>query len=56
MKTILRCFIRDKSGSSVIEYGLAAALISIVIIGAVGIVGTNLNGVYVAVGTALGVG
>jgi pilus assembly protein Flp/PilA len=56
MKTILRCFIRDESGSTVIEYGLATALISIVIVGAVTLIGTALSGIYAAVGTALGAG
>ena len=54
MKTTLRCFIRDESGSAVIEYGLIGALISIVIISALSLIGTSLGGIYTAVGTALG--
>ena len=42
MKTITR-FLRDESGATAIEYGLIAALIAVVIIGAVQLVGTNLS-------------
>ncbi len=54
MKTILRRFVRDESGVTAIEYGLIAALISVVVIGTMTTVGTNLNAVYGAIGTALG--
>jgi pilus assembly protein Flp/PilA len=56
MKTILHYFLRDESGSTIIEYGLVGALISIVIVGAVSLMGTILSGIYTAVGTALGAG
>jgi len=36
-------FVRDESGATAIEYGLIAALIAVVIIGAVTTVGTNLS-------------
>ena len=36
-------FLKDESGATAIEYGLIAALIAVVIIGALGLVGTNLN-------------
>ena len=49
MKTIQK-FIHDEEGVTAIEYGLIAALIAIVIIGAVTIVGTNLNGIYTYIG------
>ena len=39
-------FMRDKSGATAIEYGLIAALISVVIIGALTLVGNNLQGVF----------
>ena len=45
MKTILRCFVKDESGVTAIEYGLVAALISIGIIGAVTLIGTTLSGI-----------
>ena len=43
----------DESGATAIEYGLIAALISVVIIAAVTLVGSKLNGVFNAVATAL---
>jgi pilus assembly protein Flp/PilA len=36
-------FLSDESGATAIEYGLLAALIAVVIIGAVKVVGTKLN-------------
>jgi pilus assembly protein Flp/PilA len=46
-------FVKDESGATAIEYGLIAALISVVIITAVKTVGTNLNTTFTAVSTAL---
>ena len=53
MKTLLFHFARDESGVTAIEYGLIAALIAVVIIGAVTTVGTDLQATFNAVGTAL---
>ncbi len=39
-------FIKDQSGVTAIEYGLIAALIAVVIIGAVTLVGTNLSATF----------
>jgi pilus assembly protein Flp/PilA len=39
-------FLRDESGATAIEYGLIAALISVVIITAVKLVGTNLTATF----------
>lgn len=44
-----RRFLRDEEGVTAIEYGLIAALIAIVIIGAVTAVGNNLDTVFQAV-------
>ena len=52
MKLINR-FLRDESGATAIEYGLIAALISVVIIGALQALGGNLNTKFTAVSTAL---
>jgi pilus assembly protein Flp/PilA len=49
----LKKFVTDESGATAIEYGLIAALISVVIIGALTTVGTNLNAKFTAVATAL---
>ena len=46
-------FLRDESGATAIEYGLIAALISVVIIAAVTTVGGNLKTTFTTVGTAL---
>lgn len=39
-------FAQDESGATAIEYGLIAALISVVIIGAVAALGGSLTGVF----------
>jgi pilus assembly protein Flp/PilA len=41
-----QAFICDEEGVTAIEYGLIAALIAIVIVGAVGTLGTNLNSLF----------
>ena len=46
-------FVRDDSGATAIEYGLIAALISVVIITAVKLVGTNLDATFNAVAAAV---
>lgn len=43
MKSLARSFVRNENGATAIEYGLIAALISVVIIGALATVGTNLS-------------
>jgi pilus assembly protein Flp/PilA len=48
MKAIAR-FWSDESGATAIEYGLLAALISVVIIGAVKVVGTKLNSTFTSI-------
>jgi pilus assembly protein Flp/PilA len=53
MKNTLARFVAGESGSTVIEYGLLALLISIGIIAAVTMIGTTLGGIYVAIGNAL---
>ncbi len=46
-------FMKDESGATAIEYGLIAALIAVVIIGAVQLVGTELNTTFTTVQTKL---
>ena len=53
MKAIQQ-FFRDEQGVTAIEYGLIAALIAVVIIGAVTVVGTQLKSTFNEVATALG--
>jgi pilus assembly protein Flp/PilA len=43
MKKFISRFANDESGATAIEYGLIAALISVAVVGAVKLVGTNLN-------------
>ena len=42
-------FVRDEKGATAIEYGLIAALISVVIITAVKLVGTNLTNTFTSI-------
>jgi pilus assembly protein Flp/PilA len=53
MKNLVSRFVKDESGATAIEYGLIAAGISVVIITAVNLVGTDLNTVFNTVATAL---
>ena len=46
MRMFVVNLLRDESGATAIEYGLIAALISVVIIGAVTLVGSNLSGTF----------
>ena len=48
-----RCFMSDGSGVTAIEYGLIAALIAMVVIAAVGILGTDLRDVFSSVANSL---
>ncbi len=43
MFQLLNRFAKDESGATAIEYGLIAALVSVVCIGAWRAIGTNLN-------------
>ncbi len=51
MSNYIKRFISDESGATAIEYGLIAALIAVVIIGAVQLVGTNLSTTFNKVAT-----
>ena len=52
--TFTKKLLKDESGATAIEYGLLAALISIVIIGAVGAIGIQLTAKFDKVNTELG--
>jgi pilus assembly protein Flp/PilA len=49
MNNLFARFVRDESGATAIEYGLIAALIAVVVIGAVQLVGSNLSGTFTTV-------
>ncbi|MGA0595927.1 Flp family type IVb pilin [Enterovirga sp. CN4-39] len=51
---IMKRFGKDESGATAIEYGLIAALIAVVIIGALSMIGTSLNASFTQIGTSLG--
>jgi Flp pilus assembly pilin Flp len=52
MRNILICFVTDETGSTVIDYGLIALLISIGIIGALTIMDMTLGGIYFGISAA----
>ena len=60
MQSLFSRFLRDETGVTAIEYGLIAALISVVCITAMTTAGTQLNAVYTSIrghlATALGGG
>ncbi|MFO0997939.1 MAG: Flp family type IVb pilin [Alphaproteobacteria bacterium] len=49
----LRVALEDRRGATAVEYGLMVALISVVIIGAVATIGTELNTLFTDVGNCL---
>ena len=49
----LMAFLKDEEGATAVEYGIMVALIAAIIIGAVEIVGTKVNGAFTSVGNAL---
>lgn len=53
MKNLFSRFVSDESGVTAIEYGLIAALIAVIIIGAVASVGTSLSGTFSTVASSL---
>jgi len=46
VRSLINKFLSDESGATAIEYGLIAALIAVVIIGAVSAVGSNLGNTF----------
>ena len=53
MKAIFKRFRKNEDGATAIEYGLIAALIAVVIIGAVTILGTQIRSSFTSIGTAI---
>lgn len=47
-------FMQDENGATAIEYGLIAALIAVVIIGALGAVGSSLSSKFQIIADKLG--
>jgi pilus assembly protein Flp/PilA len=53
MWQLLQAFVRDEAGATAIEYAIIASGISIVIVAAVGGIGTRLNTTFGSVSTQL---
>jgi pilus assembly protein Flp/PilA len=53
MEKMIR-FFKDEEGATAVEYGLIAALIAVVIIGAVTALGTNIRDAFQSVANAVG--
>jgi pilus assembly protein Flp/PilA len=53
MTKMIDRFAKDESGATAIEYGLIAALISVVIIGVLSTIGTNLTKKFNQIATQL---
>ena len=53
MTAMFKKFIGNQDGATAIEYGLIAALIAVVIIGALTTVGSNLNTDFTSVASSL---
>lgn len=56
MTKFIAQFAKDESGATAIEYGLIAALIAVVIIGAVTTLGENISGNFNKIATDMGTG
>ena len=53
MRNLVHRFTKDEAGVTAIEYGLIAALVAVVIIGALQILGTELDTTFTSVSNAM---
>lgn len=53
MTKFIARFVKDESGVTAMEYGMIAALIAVVILTALGTIGTELNTTFTKIGTSL---
>jgi pilus assembly protein Flp/PilA len=53
MSKFVTRFLKDESGATAIEYGLIAALIAVVLVGALTALGTNLSTTFQNVSNAI---
>ncbi len=53
MRTFIKKLAKSRAGATAIEYGLIAALISVVCVAALTAIGTNLNTTYNTISTDL---
>ncbi|MFT5742164.1 MAG: pilus assembly protein Flp/PilA [Paracoccaceae bacterium] len=54
MSNLVKRFKEATAGATAIEYGLIAAMVSVVIIGALALLGPQLSAVFTSITTALG--
>ena len=53
MRKNLARLVKDESGAALVEYGILVGLIAVVCIGAVGTLGTTINGVFTTINANL---
>lgn len=53
MKSLLKKFLRDESGATMVEYGIMVALIAAIAIGTVSLLGESVDSAFVDVNTEL---
>jgi pilus assembly protein Flp/PilA len=53
MQTLIARFVDDDSGATAIEYGLIAALLSVVVIAVLAAIGTELQKAYLSINKEL---
>jgi pilus assembly protein Flp/PilA len=53
MLRLLSCFVRDRSGSNALEYGLIVALVSLAVVAGAAVAGTDLGALFTALGTKI---
>ena len=51
--TMIQRFIKDESGATAIEYGLLAALLSVMVIAGAKLVGGNMDALFDGIGSAM---
>jgi pilus assembly protein Flp/PilA len=53
MTNLVKRFVRDEDGATMVEYGLMVALIAVVCIAAITIVGTSVRDMFTAISVAI---
>jgi pilus assembly protein Flp/PilA len=49
MGSLIARFVRDEEGQDLIEYALVGGLVAVAAVTAIGLIGTNINRVFVAI-------
>ncbi len=53
MTELVRSFVMDESGATAIEYGLLAALVSLTIVGAATVMGTDVSNIFTTISSTV---